>query len=124
MEMIRTAYLCSSELIEPSPSSWFKPLSYPPHMRPRMGRCGTKTAQDGILKTKKTKVRTNGPILVPKAWQATWALGTKTHTPDFSALAMSWKNLDFTSAGLLVFHQTFLFSLCCSVPGTEQHWYK
>ena len=36
-----------------------------------------------------TKVRANGPILVPKAWQATWALGTKTHPPDFSALDMS-----------------------------------
>ena len=29
-----------------------------------------------------------------------------------------------TSAELLVFHQTCLFSLCCSVPGTEQHWYE
>ena len=31
-----------------------------------------------------TNVRANGPILVPKAWQATWALGTKIRIPQIS----------------------------------------
>ena len=73
IEMIRTVYLYSSGLIEPSPSSWFKPLSYTPHMRPRMGRCGTKTAQNRILKTKtKRKYALTDPFCCQRRQATSW----------------------------------------------------
>ena len=66
-------YLYPSGLTEPPPSSWFKPLSYTPHMRPRMGRCGTKTAQNRVLKTKtKRKYALTDPFCCQRRQAASW----------------------------------------------------
>ena len=90
IEMIRTVYLYPSGLIEPSPSSWFKPLSYTPHMRPRMGRCGTKTAQNRILKTKtKRKYALTDPFCCQRRQATSWLRQQNAPPPDFSALPMS-----------------------------------
>ena len=124
--MIRTVYLYSSGLIEPSPSSWFKPLSYTPHMRPRMGRCGTKTAQDRVLKSKiKQKYALTDPFWCqrhgrpPGPYRADWepeapsrrrALGVFWRCPAVlwgpstpNPTQVSWKNPYFEKIGETIF---------------------
>ena len=98
--MIRTVYLYSSGLIEPSPSSWSKPLSYTPHMRPRMGQCGTKTAQNRILKTKtKRKYALTDPFCCQRRQATSWLRQQNTPPQILVYCQCLEKNLDFTYTG-------------------------
>ena len=98
--MIRTVYLYSSGLIEPSPSSWFKPLSYTPHMRPRMGRCGTKTAQNRILKTKtKRKYALTDPFCCQRRQATSWLRQQNAPAQILVHCRCLEKNQDITHAG-------------------------
>ena len=98
--MIRTVYLYPSGLIEPSPSSWFKPLSYTPHMRPRMGRCGTKTAQHRILKTKtKRKYALTDPFCCQRRQATSWLRQQNAPPQILVHCQCLEKNQDITHAG-------------------------
>ena len=100
IEMIRTVYLYPSGLIEPSPSSWFKPLSYTPHMRPRMGRCGTKTAQNRILKTKtKRKYALTDPFCCQRRQATSWLRQQNAPPQILVHCQCLEKNQDITHAG-------------------------
>ena len=100
IEMIRTVYLYPSGLIEPSPSSWFKPLSYTPHMRPRMGRCGTKTAQNRILKTKtKRKYALTDPFCCQRRQATSWLRQQNAPAQILVHCQCLEKNQDITHAG-------------------------
>ena len=100
IEMIRTVYLYSSGLIEPSPSSWFKPLSYTPHVRPRMGRCGTKTAQNRILKTKtKRKYALTDPFCCQRRQATSWLRQQNAPPQILVHCQCLEKNQDITHAG-------------------------
>ena len=77
-----------------------KPLSYTPHMRPRMGRCGTKTAQNRILKTKtKRKYALTDPFCCQRRQATSWLRQQNAPPQILVHCQCLEKNQDITHAG-------------------------